>query len=169
MALAIREATARDYDVLCSVIEEVDRAHRRALPDRFQAPEGPARSLEYILDAVHAEDVGLFVAEVDAQVVGLVHTILKDTPTFSIFVPRRYAVVDSLCVLPTHQRCGVGRALLEAAEGWASSRGATSIELTAYAFNQAALDFYLELGFRILSHRLTKPLAAPESESSRCP
>ena len=163
MALAIREATVRDYDALCTVIEEVDRAHRLALPGRFQASEGPARSLEYIVDAVQAEDVGLFVAEIDAQVVGLIHTILKDTPTFSIFVPRRYTVVDNLCVLPAHQRCGVGRALLEAAEAWASSKGATSIELTVYAFNQAALDFYLELGFRILTHRLTKPLAAPGS------
>ena len=163
MALAIREATVRDYDALCTVIEEVDRAHRRALPDRFQASEGPARSLEYIVDAVHADDVGLFVAEIDAQVVGLAHTILKDAPTFSILVPRQYAVVDNLCVLPAHRRRGVGRALLRAAEGWARSRGATSIELTVYAFNQAARDFYLDLGFRILSHRLTKPLAAPES------
>jgi len=167
VALAIREATVRDYDALCIVVEEVDRAHRHALPDRFQASAGPARSREFIVDAVQADDVGLFVAEIGEQVVGLVHTILKDTPALTVLVPRRYAVVDNLCVLPAHRRCGVGRALLKAAEGWAGSRGATSIELTVYAFNQAACDFYTELGFRILSHRLTKPLGAPES--LRCP
>jgi len=168
VALAIREATVRDYDALCIVVEEVDRAHRHALPDRFQASAGPARSREYIVDAVQADDVGLFVAEIGEQVVGLVHTILKNTPALTVLVPRRYAVVDNLCVLPAHRRCGVGRALLTAAEGWAGSRGATSIELTVYAFNQPACDFYTELGFCILSHRLTKPLGAPESESLRC-
>ena len=163
MTPAIREATEGDFEALCTVVDEVDELHRRALPHRFKASEGPARPSEYFVDAIRADDVGLFVAEIAGQMVGLVHVIVKDVAAMPILVPRRYAVVENLVVLRRHRRRGVGRALLERAEGWARAKGATSIELNVYAFNQGARTFYAERGFRILSHHLTKSLAAPDA------
>jgi ribosomal protein S18 acetylase RimI-like enzyme len=47
---------------------------------------------------------------------------------------------------------------MERAEEWARAKGATSIELNVYAFNEIAQRFYRELGYEILSHRMTKAL-----------
>ena len=163
MTLTIREATEGDFEALCTVVSEVDELHRRALPHRFVASEGPARPFEYFADAIRADDVGLFVAEIAGQVVGLVRVIVQDVAAIPILVPRRYAVVENLVVLRAHRRHGVGRALLERAEGWARAKGAASIELNVYAFNQDACTFYAELGFRNLSHYLSKSLAAPDA------
>ncbi len=47
------------------------------------------------------------------------------------------------------QRCGgVGRALVEAAEGWCRARGAPKLNLLVRSENQAVLAFYEALGYR---------------------
>ncbi|MCM5555667.1 GNAT family acetyltransferase [Pleomorphomonas sp. NRKKF1] len=47
------------------------------------------------------------------------------------------------------QRCGgVGRALVEAAEGWCRARGAPKLNLLVRSENQAVLAFYAALGYR---------------------
>jgi ribosomal protein S18 acetylase RimI-like enzyme len=107
-------------------------------------------------------DVGLFVAEVSGQLVGFVHVLVKEVPPIPIFVPRRYASVDNLAVKSVHRRSGVGRALMKRAEAWATSKGATSIELTVYAFNQPAQDFYRTLGYETLSHHMVKSISGTE-------
>jgi len=73
MEMAIREATARDYDGLCAIIAEVDKLHRDNLPWMFQEPDGPVRDRDFILGSIADEAVGLFVAEIEGQLVGFVH------------------------------------------------------------------------------------------------
>jgi ribosomal protein S18 acetylase RimI-like enzyme len=162
MAIVIREATEGDYEALCVIIEEVDKMHRHALPRRSKASEGPVRPRRYILNAIRAPDVGLFVAEIEGQVGGLVHLTVKDVPDIPILVPRRYAYVENLAVKRAHRRGGVGRALMDRARAWATAKGATSIELNVYAFNQPAQDFYRKLGYETLSHYMRKSLGTSE-------
>jgi ribosomal protein S18 acetylase RimI-like enzyme len=164
VAIVIREAARGDYEGLCANIEEVDRMHREALPHRFKAPDGPARERSYIANAIRAPDAGLFVAEVQGQLAGFVHVIVKDVRAVPIFAPRRYAAVDNLAVKRAHHRGGIGRALMKRAEAWAQTKGATSIELNVYAFNQTAQAFYRRLGFETLSHHLCKSLETTEPE-----
>lgn len=158
MDIAIREATAGDYEALCIIMHEVDRMHRDALPQRFRTPDGPARERDYVMNAIRSPDVGLFVAEKAGQLVGFLHAIVRHTSDIPILVPRRYVVIDNLAVTEEHRRSGIGRALMEKAEAWARAKGATSIELNVYAFNQTAKRFYQELGYKIVSHRMTKSL-----------
>jgi GNAT superfamily N-acetyltransferase len=165
--MVIREARERDYEALCAINEEVDRMHREALPERFKAPEGPARERNYIDNAIRAPDVGLFVAEIQGQLVGFVHAILKEVPLVPILVQRRYASVDNLVVRRAHRRRGVGRALMKRAEAWARAKGATSVELTVYAFNRPAQKFYHRLGYETVSHHVSTSLGTPEPENER--
>jgi len=41
------------------------------------------------------ESTAVFVAELDEDVVGFVHVILRDAPDIPVLVPRRFAIVDS--------------------------------------------------------------------------
>ncbi len=41
--ISIRQATAEDYDALCTIIDEVDTLHRDRMPHIFQKPPGPVR------------------------------------------------------------------------------------------------------------------------------
>jgi ribosomal protein S18 acetylase RimI-like enzyme len=160
MEITIRPAVAQDYDELCQLMGEVDALHRDHLPHIFRRPGGPAREQAYIRGLISNREAGLLVAEVDGQLVGFVSLVLRDAPPIPIFVPRKLAVVDSLAVRVDHRRAGIGRALMEESERWAAAHHARTIELNVYEFNRSAIAFYKALGYRSLSRRLHRGIAA---------
>ena len=158
MKATIREARAHDYPQLCALIEEVDALHRDRLPDTFQKPLGPIRDEDYISYLIDSEHAGVFVAERAGQLVGFVQIMLAESPDIPICVPRRYALIDNLVVKSDLRRSGIGQALMNRASAWATAQGAISIELTVYDFNEAALEFYRALGYKMLRHTMSKKL-----------
>ena len=55
--------------------------------------------------------------------------------------------IDQLFVSPEHEAEGIGRQLLEWAEGYAISERAAKLEVVVEAENRRALDFYRGRGF----------------------
>jgi ribosomal protein S18 acetylase RimI-like enzyme len=164
MDFSIRQATRDDYEELCGLFAEGDAYHREALPHVFQQPEGPARSLEYVMDILGSDEAALFVAEQAGQIVGLVHVLLRESPPIPIMVPRRYAVIDNLVVRAAFRRSGVGQALVEKAHEWARSRGVTRVELHVWEFNTPAIALYEKLGYTTAGRRMWKCMGPEEDE-----
>jgi ribosomal protein S18 acetylase RimI-like enzyme len=158
MEIAIRAATARDYDALNQIFGQVDALHREYLPHIFQKPDGPARAREYMMDVLADESLGLFVAEAEGAILGFVQITIRDAPPIPILMPRRFAVVENLAVTEDVRRLGIGRALMDHAQHWAEGLGATEIELNVYEFNQTAIRFYRNLGYTPSSRRMSKRL-----------
>lgn len=155
---SIREATAKDYDELCELFEEVDVLHHDNLPHIFQTPNDSARRYDHYIGIMTDENVRLLVAEIDENLVGFVHIVLRDTPAHPIFKPRNYVVVESIGVSSEYQNQGMGRMLMEAVHVWAAEKGATSIELNVYEFNHKAINFYQRLGYELLSRKMIHTL-----------
>jgi ribosomal protein S18 acetylase RimI-like enzyme len=158
MKIDIRRASTEDYNALCDLFDEIDSSHRDNLPHIFQKPNGPIRELDYYLGIISDENVGLFIAEMDGDLVGFVHVVVREAPDIPIFVPRRYAVVDSIAVKSGYRNHGIGRMLMDTMEEWTVERGVTSIELNVYEFNEVAIAFYERLGYQTLSRKLSKGL-----------
>jgi GNAT superfamily N-acetyltransferase len=59
----------------------------------------------------------------------------------------RVAHVYAMWVAPDARRAGVGRALLEAVEGWARARGSDRLVLSVTESNETARRFYEACGF----------------------
>ena len=161
--IIIRQAAAEDYDALCAIIDEVDTLHRDRMPHIFQKPPGPVRDREYILGLLADENVGLFVAEIEGQVAGFVHALVRDTPPWPVLVPRRRAFIDSLAVGQEFRRRGIGRALMDQAHAWAAAKGAVDVELNVFEFNQPALAFYRTLGYETFTRRMVRNLQDADS------
>ena len=158
MEISVRKATADDYNSLCELFDEIDALHRDNLPHIFQKPNGAAREKDYYLGLIADENVALLVAEVGENLVGFVHAIVRDTPAMPVFVPRRYAIVDSIVVKSGFQNHGIGRILMDKMQAWAIVKGATSIELHVYEFNETAISFYERLGYQTFSRKMSKEL-----------
>lgn len=156
MEISIRKATVDDYNSLCELFDEVDALHRDHLPHIFQKPDGAVREQDYYLGLIADEDTALFVAEAGGKLVGFICAVVRDAPDFPVYVPRCYAMVDCIGVKSGFQNQGIGRTLMEKMEVWATAKGATSIELNVYDFNETAISFYEGLGFHGLSRKMSK-------------
>lgn len=158
MQITIREVGLQDFDQLCELMDLVDELHLVNLPQLFQKPRGPVHEEEYIFGLIEDESVGLLIAEIGGQLIGFVHLILCEARPIPIFAQRWYAMIDNLGVKEEFRRFGVGRALMEQAHQWALAKGASSIELNVFEFNQDAIAFYCRLGYETLSRRMSKSL-----------
>jgi ribosomal protein S18 acetylase RimI-like enzyme len=156
--VVIREATADDYAVLCELFDEVDGLHRDHLPQIFQKPTGPAWEEEYVRGLITDGNVGLFVAEVNEVVLGVIHAVIRDTPAMPILVPRRYAIVESIGVKSDFRGSGIGRMLMHRIHEWAIVKGAIAIELNVHEFNKGAISFYRKLGYDTVSRKMSRLL-----------
>ena len=90
-----------------------------------------------VLDVLTRDAV--FVARERAQPAGHV-ALHRDAATRAI-------VIDQLFVAPGHERRGVGRRLLEFAEGYAITEGAASLRIVVEESNWRARGFYRRVGF----------------------
>jgi ribosomal protein S18 acetylase RimI-like enzyme len=102
------------------------------------------------LEVLEGETV--FVAEVGGAPAGYVAVDL--TPAA--------ARVDQLFVSPEHEREGVGRRLLEYAEGYAISQGAPALQVVVEDENRRAQDFYRGRGFVSVSENVLE-LVLPQA------
>jgi len=72
--------------------------------------------------------------------------------------------IDQLFVSPEHEAEGIGRQLLEWAEGYAISERAARLEVVVEADNRRALDFYHGRGFTEAGENLFE-LRLPQASS----
>ncbi len=158
MQVSIRRAGPADYHAVCELLADMDALHAEHLPDVFRKTKGPAREWDYYRGLLADESVALFVAEVDGRVIGLAHAAIREAPAIPIFVPRRYAVVDAIGVRSGFRRRGIGRRLLDAVHAWAIEKGAGSVELNVYEFNQEAIAFYRAVGYETLRRQMGRKL-----------
>jgi ribosomal protein S18 acetylase RimI-like enzyme len=158
MKISIRKATAKDYEPLCELFAEIDTLHSDNLPHIFQKTNSAAREKDYYLGLIADEDIGFFVASADEKPIGFVRAIVKDTPGIPIFVPKHYAIIESIVVKSGFQDHGIGSMLMEKAQEWAIAKGAVSMELNVYEFNDTAISFYERLGFKTFSRKMSKEL-----------
>ena len=64
--------------------------------------------------------------------------------------------VDSIFVIPTHRRGGIGQLMMTRAIGWFAERAVTSIAVDVLSGNEAAQAFYARYGFQPRTVRLLK-------------
>ena len=159
-APSIRRARPDDYEGLCALMREANAPHSQHRPEIFQEPAGVIWDREVVLGLMQDESVALFVAETKARLLGFVQVIMKDPPPIPVLMRRRYALVETIAVTAEARRQGVGRRLMEEAHDWAATRGATSVELNVFEFNEPAQAFYRELGYETLSRKMSKKLGA---------
>jgi GNAT superfamily N-acetyltransferase len=151
----IRLATLGDIEGIAQIFLEVDELHIQNLPHVYQRPNGLQTIREdYLTDMLASPDNRLLIAEMGGEPIGAVLAILREAAPSPLYVPRRFVVVDTLCVRRAFQRLGVGRALMEAVHVWGKEKGACAVELTVWEFNAGALAFYQKLGYRTANRRM---------------
>lgn len=137
--MKIRQATSSDLHPLATLRHQL-------------WPEGPLEEHLEELDALlsgsaeHLLPTACFVASNGAELIGFVEVSLRShadgcNPNYPV------GFIEGWLVQEKHQRKGVGRALIDAAEAWAASRGAKELASDTWADNLDNQRAHQALGF----------------------
>jgi len=158
--VTIRKATKEDLVQLQALYYDFHNFHAKYIGTRLaylnpcDDPELRAALIKIITD----EDAALLVAELGERMVGLAEAYIKQTEANPAIVPRSYALLQSLMVVETERKLGIGKLLVQAVECWAKERGVLEMETEVWAFPQGPLAFYEGLGYSTFKQRLNKSL-----------
>ncbi len=157
--MSVREYRPEDRAAVEACMAELQDFERAI--DTWMA-EGRVMAGPYVaslLDRCREWGGRIFVAEADGgRVVGFLSVYPESEapqypPETAVF-----AWVSDLAVLPSHRGTGLGRALLEAAEGYAREAGYRSLRLCVLAGNRRAIDVYRAFGLEEYEMILRKKL-----------
>lgn len=160
--MKIRSATLADREGLSRLTAEVHELHREARPDVYMEFD-PEQFRKEISDTLYRPDSILLVAEEEGELAGMALLTLRQPPN-PILKPRLYAFLEELSVGERFRGQGIGTALFAAAKEQALKRGAVSLELQVWSFNEAALRFYEKMGMKEKTFRMELPLQKGESQ-----
>jgi len=118
----------------------------------FRAPEDLVWTEDKLQEHVEADDIGLFVAEFNGKVAGVIMLEM------SVRQNKRFVFVNHIAVKEMYQRKGIGRSLMETTERWAKERGGIYILLNVWDFNEGAISFYEKLGYDTTWRAMSKSL-----------
>ena len=140
--LAVRRAAPSDLAALLSLYRELSGSKLTATPaDSVSA--GPI--LEEILADPRRE---LAVAVVDGDVVGTADLVVVPNLTHR---GEPWAVIENVIVTSSHQRMGVGSALLEHLIAVARAAGCCKVQLLSGKHRTWAHEFYESMGFEAVA------------------
>ena len=136
----IREARPGDASALVELARAVsgEAGDWLLATDGWRSASAERRYLRAVRRSAHA---AVFVAEVPAGLVGRL-SVSRDPHPAS-----RHVADLGLMVASGYRRRGIGRALLEAAAGWARQHGVAKLELHVFPHNEPAIGLYESFGF----------------------
>ena len=150
MTFTIREAVLSDRGEIVTIETESGVIHHEGEPLIFREDRAPYSEKEF-REILEDPDQTLLAAEgEDGRVVGFLHACLVRFRDNEYFTDHDRLHIESLAVLSSARRQGVGRALMKAAEERAAVLGVQETTLHVWNFNEKAMALYASEGFRPL-------------------
>ena len=151
--VVIRSATPADREFLSSLADRLADFDRPAWRSHAEIADGDRRALYEAIDHPRP-GTELFIAELDGSSAGcLLMWTLED-----YFSQQWHAHVSVIAVTKAAEGHGVGRALMDHAERWATARGHKSITLSVFEGNRRAQGLYERVGYSTEMRRMIKRL-----------
>jgi ribosomal protein S18 acetylase RimI-like enzyme len=154
----IRGATESDAPALGRLGGLLLRTHYEFDRQRFMAPGDDPESgyASFLRWQMQEDDVAIFVAEQDGQVVGYVYAGLE--PQSWKELREAAGFIHDVIVDAAGRRTGVASSLVEAAAQWLKARGAPRVLQWTASPNEAAQRLFERLGFRRTMIEMTREL-----------
>lgn len=154
MEIRIEVADLNDFDAVNSVVKEGQDEHSEALPHIFKKVDQVMPDT-YFRELLEDPNCEILVAKFNEEIVGFAVMELNESPPFESMTPRKFAYMNDFGIKNDFQRNGIGRALFSACVEWSRSKGAESMDLNVWEFNQKAISFYQSFGMETASRKMT--------------
>jgi len=151
--VSLRPATSADEPVIHRLTEQLAAFPVPAWRTRKEIEQADHVILRAAVETSRPDAIVLLAEEAGTPIGVLFVSTRRD-----YFTAQPHGHVEVVALDPGAQGRGLGRLLLEAAEGWARERGYVSITLNVFAGNTSALAFYERLGYAVETLHLWKAL-----------
>ena len=154
-ALLVRPAAAGDVRRLC----ELDAQYNRMLyagAGEIAGENTMGQTRRFYSGILKKRGHLLLVAEQGGRAVAYVHATREDETGDLVRAP--WGCIGAIVVDRKARRRGIGEALLGAVEAWAFSEGLTAVQLGVHSFNEGAIRFYEQAGYRPVMQLMQKDL-----------
>ena len=149
--MLIRKMETRDIPRACILVQE--------LTGKEMSEDDMRDRLEFVENSPINE---LFVCEVDGAVRGLIGFRIRE----NVEEVSRFGEVSVLVVDSGFRGKGIGRAMMEFAEGHAKEKGCTGTWLVSELHREGAHRFYKGLGYVINGYRFIRPFPSKHTTAS---
>jgi len=154
----IRAVRKNDIKQILGIAEQVYQMVQKQRSNQFGKLMEFSHSADFYLNAIGSKESVIFVAEMaKGELVGYVYAAIETQPDDLISIP--YLSINEIAVKRAYQGMGIGKSLLQRAERWAKEKGITVIQLATWEFNQPALSFFKNLGYRTIMRKMEKVLS----------
>ncbi len=148
----LKEITSAAFDGV-STDQNIERRY-----GRIRGHDWRWHKARHIDQDIAAHAAGIFVAELEGQVVGYVTTRVN--------AEAGQGTIAHLAVLPEHHKKGIGRALIDAALAHFREAGLDLVRIGTMEQNVVASRFYPRLGFREVAREITYVLPLRDAQQA---
>jgi ribosomal protein S18 acetylase RimI-like enzyme len=156
----IREYRSEDSQQVERCFIELQDFERQIEPRRVEGKIVAEKYLQHMFEKCAQTQGKVFVLEADGKIAGFVSVWVKVKVNGLVNEPSEVAYISDLVVTAAYRGQGWGRALLQRAEDYACSQGATMLGIGVLAENAGARRLYNDFGFRENQVELLKPLGS---------
>lgn len=160
--VAIRPVTIDDLEALIDVYLDTATHHARIDPEVFHVPERAAVATRLRRRIEGRGETAEYVAAiVDGVIAGSANVDLEDPPGAGDMARPVRTAEFGVSVVERYRGLGIGRALINHLEGWATAHGVERMILLVSEANEGAIRLYHELGYRDYDRGMLKRLGPP--------
>lgn len=151
----IRRMLLKDFLAVKNLFFELQNMHCINRPDIFKNCD--LFNMEYMHELINTDDYKSFVEEIDNNIIGFVVLKIINT-TNPILQERKIGFIEDIYVAEKFRNKGYGKNLLNYAKEICIENNCNSMEFKVWSFNEAAINFYNNLGFENQSYIMEQKL-----------
>ena len=143
----IRKAEKRDIPSIIELLHQVNMVHHVLRPDLFKPYTTKYNEQE--LEALIGDDSKPIFVYDDGGVLGHAFCMITEVKGDKLLQDLKTLYIDDICVDENARGQHVGKALYEYVRDYALSIGCNNITLNVWDGNDAALNFYRNMGMKV--------------------
>ena len=143
----IRRAEIKDIPGIISLLHQVNMVHHVLRPDLFKPHTTKYNEQE--LEALIGDDSKPIFVFDDGAILGHAFCMITEVKGDKLLEDIKTLYIDDICVDEKARGKHVGKALYEYVRDYAASIGCNNITLNVWEGNDAALNFYKNMGIKV--------------------
>lgn len=149
--MIIRTANDDDIPAICSLYHDLFTEMVVQQPANLNTD---VLSEAFPKNVIDDENGDIILAVDGDDVIGFMHLQEMTAPTFGPYLLRKYCVIISIGVHPSHRGIGVGAALLNNAKDWSRKRNLDYVQLELLAESTETFHIYEKEGFQTVMYTM---------------